>query len=138
MVPGFLPCAPSFRSALPKRKPPPNRRNRLCPLVSKRRAESRRRGGSHDPTRHSAKVRGIEPFAGRISSFVVRSEPRIGLFEENRGIQPHTGSKNPMYKYCVWAALVCGCGTSGHAQSSSANSGTIHGSVLDPSGAAIK
>jgi hypothetical protein len=42
-----------------------------------------------------------------------------------------------MYKYFVWATLVCGCGANGYAQSSSGNAGTVRGTVLDPSGGAI-
>jgi hypothetical protein len=42
-----------------------------------------------------------------------------------------------MTKYLVCLAFALGCASAGYAQSTSANSGTIRGTVLDPSGAAV-
>src|SRR5580692_4655893 len=42
-----------------------------------------------------------------------------------------------MTKYLVCLAFALGCASAGYAQSTSANSGTVRGQVLDPSGSAV-
>jgi hypothetical protein len=72
-----------------------------------------------------------------IRSLAVIANPLTGFFEETRDIRRKLGGDIPMNKCLVCLILTAASAAFSNAQSTSANSGTVRGSVVDPSGAAI-